>query len=171
MPRMERRPTWRSALAITLTFSCVAVGILTLPLGCASGGSGSGDAGSSAENLAPRMSDVHRYSMKLGHAIQTRHPRLASFYAGEVAQSLEQIRDTFPEHEGYPVAELIDQIALPSVLPLQGTTRREAWEESERLYGVMIDKCNACHAATEREFLVVEVPSGPPPDGQAFTPD
>ena len=120
--------------------------------------------------LAPYMDLMQRHGAKLGYAIQARNLKLSEFYLHEIEESLEEIAAEIPEHDGYPIARLIDQVALPGLAPLEEAMTIRSWSRIDEAYVAMIDTCNACHAATEHEFLVILPAEGEPPFMQRFAP-
>lgn len=147
-----------SAALAALVLACV------LAVRCDGGLQGSGE----RLELAPYMGHLQSYGQKLGYAIEGREPRLAGFYLDEIAEVEDEIRRRVPEHDGFPVANLIGVIAEPAVSELRSALAEEDWERATTAYGGLIDSCNRCHAATEHEFIVITEPAGPPPWNQEF---
>lgn len=131
---------------------------------------GGGDAagGAAGENLSRAMGEAQRHAAKLGHAIDARNGPLAGYYAGELDETLRAIARDHEVHEGYPVADLVRELALPAVRPVADAVAARDWIEAERAYAAALDTCNACHAATEKEFVVVLPADGPPRFFQRF---
>ena len=160
------RPIRSTAIPHPLLATLVACAVATLP-GC---GSADGDAVEQPAELAPYMTQAQHHSQKLGYSIRAKNQPLADFYLDELREVLEHAADEIPEHDGYPIAQLIGEIALPGLEPVESAVARGKWELAWIEYGTMIDTCNACHAATEHEFLVVLPAAGEPPFNQDFTP-
>ena len=120
-------------------------------------------------DLAATMGEMQRQSMKLGYAIQGRNQPLAAFYLHEVEEvlnSLEQIE----HHEEMPIAQPARTILRPLLPPLSESIGNSDWDAASTGYASLVHGCNRCHTATEHEFVVVTVPTGPPPFNQSFTP-
>jgi hypothetical protein len=120
-------------------------------------------------DLAVLMGEMQRHSMKLGYAIEARNPALAAFYLHEVEEALEGL-EAIEEHDDFPIAAPARTIMRPLLDPLQRSVDGD-WPSAAAAYAALIDGCNRCHGATEHEFVVVTVPSGPPPYNQKFSVD
>ena len=142
--------------------------LLALAFVAACGGSAGPSTPQASTDLAPWMADVQRTHDKLGRAIRARNPRLARYYGGELDQRLSEVRDAFPKHETWPVGALIDKLALPALPPLDEAIQLRDWDRVDRLYSEVTETCNSCHAATERDYLVILPPSDVSPYAQEF---
>lgn len=107
------------------------------------------------ERLDAQMDRLQRRTSKLGLAIDARNLRLAAYYLETLDGSLDAIAASVPEQDGYPIARLIDQVARPALAPLDEALTVRSWPRVEAAYGALIETCNACHAATERDYLVM----------------
>ena len=124
--------------------------------------------------LAPYMSDLQRFSQKLGYAIQARNGELGRFYMHEVEQALKEAAEQVPEYEGHDIAGLSEELFIPSLEQLdqrlEAPEGEEAWAQIDKAYQNMIGACNTCHVQSDHGFIVIEEPDGEPPFNQRFEP-
>jgi len=103
--------------------------------------------------LAPFMSNLSRYTHKLGLAIYASNQELSLFYLEEVEESLEEIAEKVPVHDGLPIRESIQTIIEPTYEPVKKGLQAQEWRGAREAYQVLVQACNRCHAATEHKFI------------------
>jgi hypothetical protein len=119
--------------------------------------------------LALHMSRLQRWTHKTALALQAQNPSLADFYLHEMEESIETIQTEAPTYEGHAIADLTEKMLVPSVEALDGALDDRDWDAvHERLQNVA-QSCNQCHAATEHEFVTVDLEDVPNPYAQDFT--
>lgn len=129
---------------------------------------GQDSTGGGNPQLASHMSDVQRYTDKLGYALEARNGPLASFYLAQIDESMQIIITRFPDHEGKSVGSLAKTLTVPKINPLQQSIKSEKWNDADDRYTALIDSCNQCHASTFNQYIVVEPPVGDAPWSQQF---
>jgi hypothetical protein len=114
------------------------------------------------------MSELQRYSQKLGYAIEGENQRLADFYMHEIDAVLSEIEAEVPVYSGIAIPEHVRALMRPSVEPVGQAIDAEDWEQAQQRYEAMISACNACHNATDFGFIKITPASGDPPFNQTF---
>jgi len=117
------------------------------------------------------MSDLQQYTDKLGYAINARNDVLAEFYLDEVDQTMSMIQAQFPQYEGRNIASLSKALTAPKIPPLRTALDDTDWGATRPAYSALVESCNECHAATFRQFIRIQEPTGTPPWAQRFKPD
>ena len=121
--------------------------------------------------LALHMSRLQRWTHKTALALQARNPALADFYLHEMEESIETIQTEAPTYEGHPIADLTEEMLVPSVEALDGALDDRDWDAvGERLQN-LAHSCNQCHASTEHGFVNVDLRDVPNPYAQDFSAD
>ncbi len=153
---------------------CVFVGGTT---GCApnEGNATDDEVGASEESehaeLALHMSRLQRWTHKTALSLQARNPTLAEFYLHEMEESIETIQKEAPTYEGHAVADLTEQMLVPSVEALDGALDDREWTAVEEQLQNLEQSCNQCHAATDHGFVKVDLQDVPNPYAQDFSKD
>jgi hypothetical protein len=112
--------------------------------------------------LAGYMSDLQHHTHKLTLSIEAENGALADFYLHEVGEIAEQVEQLFPEHDGVPVARLVEDLLAPRLAALRESLAHSRWDEARRGLGELVSACNGCHAATGHAFIRVEVTTANP---------
>lgn len=120
--------------------------------------------------LAIAMSQLQYFSHKLALSVEARNAELAGFYLHEVEEVAESIRDEIPDYEGYPIGPLVDSMLMPQIEALEDNLDTPAWDAAAEGLGAVVEGCNACHAATDHGFIVIELAAGSNPYMQSFQP-
>jgi mono/diheme cytochrome c family protein len=120
--------------------------------------------------LATYMGELHRFSQKLGYAIEGRNGPLAGFYVHEVEEVIEQLARV-KEHDGLPIGQMTQTMAVPLIEPLDRAIQVGDWPAATGHYLGLIQSCNTCHIATQHAFIEILPASGPAPFNQRFTAD
>jgi hypothetical protein len=107
--------------------------------------------------LASYMSDLQHHTHKLTLSIEARNGALADFYLHEVGEIAEQVEELFPEHDGVPVARLVEDLLAPRLVALREALAHSRWDEARGDLGELVAACNGCHAAAGHGFIRVEV--------------
>lgn len=120
------------------------------------------------EELAPYMGLMQRYSQKLGYAIRAGNGELAGFYVHELEETAESLIDEVPVHDGLPIARTTETMLMPKLERMERALAGDDRQETAAAYEAVIGGCNACHTATEHDFIVIEPARGEPPFNQRF---
>ncbi len=122
--------------------------------------------------LAPFMSRLQVFSQKLGYSIRARNVELAGFYLHEMVETIEEVQQKVPMHDGRPIGEMAGQTVVPELEGLEQALRSSdsSWERRWKLYQDMISRCNDCHVATAHGYIKILPAEGQSPFNQKFTP-
>ncbi|MEM7282577.1 MAG: hypothetical protein AAF438_13220 [Pseudomonadota bacterium] len=106
--------------------------------------------------LAAYMGDMQRYLHKLQLAIRAGNVEVAKFYLHELEEVSGEVIDNVGTYEGYAIGSLTQQMLMPEIERLEGSIQSgdEAIDSVDRMMGV----CNACHVATDHDFIVIDWP-------------
>jgi hypothetical protein len=107
--------------------------------------------------LATQMGDLQLHTHKLMLSVAAENHALAEFYLHEVHEIAEQVEVLFPEHDGVPVAALVEALLVPRLAALEESLEGGRWESVRSELGQVVDACNACHAAADHDFIRVEL--------------
>jgi cytochrome c553 len=120
--------------------------------------------------LGKAMGYVQRFAEKLYWAGSAGNWKLAAFYIHETEEMLEEIVEHKPVKNGHDIAKLVTQMAVPSLEELEEAVKQENAVLFEQKYKVLINTCNACHAASGMNVVQVKVPQLNTYAGQRFEP-
>lgn len=112
--------------------------------------------------LAAFMANLQHHTHKLNLSIAAENPELAAFYLHEVDEVAEQVEQLFPEHDGAPVAALVESLLHPRLRALRAALDASRWDEARSGLADLVAGCNACHAAAGHAFIRVEVTDANP---------
>lgn len=123
-----------------------------------------------APEIAPFMALLQRYSQKAGYSIAAKNDTLALFYLEEIEETLAEIYKV-DEVEGTPIGQPAKIIMPELISALKKSVQQKQWKQSAANYSNLIDGCNRCHAATERQYVKIlpATKSGPNPYNQDFS--
>jgi hypothetical protein len=107
--------------------------------------------------LATQMGGLQLHTHKLMLSIAAENLPLAEFYLHEVHEVAEQLEVLFPEHDGVPVAALVEALLVPRLTAHENALEGGRWESVRSELGQLVDACNACHAAADHGFIRVEL--------------
>lgn len=116
------------------------------------------------------MAWLQRWTTKLWYAGDAGNWRLADFYLHETEGTLEDIIAAGVIEDGHDISSLLQGMLMPQIEAMEAAVDEQSPDLFRQHYQAMVTQCNACHVATEHEFLVIEIPSGPPPFAQSFAP-
>ena len=109
--------------------------------------------------LATFMGHLQIMAHKLNLSIVAENAELSAFYLHEVEEVLEQIEALFPNHDGYPVGEMVTAFAMRALDPVDVAVASGNWTFASQSYGRFVESCNACHGATGHPFIVIKMSS------------
>ncbi len=115
--------------------------------------------GETEPKLATFMGHLLTMAHKLNLSIVAENSELSAFYLHEVDEVLEQIEALFPDHDGYPVGEMVTAFAMRALGPVDAALSAKDWTLTSQSYGRFVESCNACHGATGHPFIRVTMTS------------
>ena len=122
-----------------------------------------------SEPLSFYMGDMQRYSQKLGAAIAQQNKPLARFYTEEIQENIGFIKTEFKKYDQLPIGTQI-QMLDPPALSVRKAVEGANWSQARQKYEQMVQVCNACHAAAQRPYVVIEPVDEAPAFNQRFKP-
>jgi hypothetical protein len=120
-----------------------------------------------ADELIVQMGLMQRHLQKLDLSVQAGNETLAGFYIHELEELIESIADAGVVYHGYPVGAMTETQLPPAIETLEAALGAGA--DADAAVGELVDRCNACHAATDRPWLVITRARGNP-FNQDFSP-
>ncbi len=122
--------------------------------------------------LAPFMGRMQVFSQKLGYSLQAQNAELAGFYLHELEETIEEIQELVPTHDGSPIGKMAEQMMVPVMEQLEKAlkTKTTTWQRRWPLYKDIIATCNDCHRATAHSYIRITPAQGHPPFNQDFRP-
>ena len=108
--------------------------------------------------LADSMRELEVLTHKLGLAFDATNFKLTQFYHRESFYKSLEIMKTFPDYEGDPVAKLMSSTLLDSYYNIKDGIDHipTDFKVLSVEYDTLINRCNACHAATNRASLKIK---------------
>lgn len=154
----------------------LAAALVVLPwlVACPGNGGSAGAPATSSARVAPRttaelMTSLHHFHDKLGYALEAGNQPLAAFYLAKVEETLTAAEDLAPL-EGLPVSSMIPAMMSSSIQVITPQIAQGELAKATETYRGMTMACNSCHAATRREYIVIQPASGKAPFNQQFAP-
>jgi hypothetical protein len=123
--------------------------------------------------LALLMADLQRLTHKLALSADAGNVRLASFYLHEIGVQLQKIQTEAPDYEGLPIAVLVDRMAAPVLDSFRALLDGEEKPDRRKMLrglDALVQSCNACHAATQHDFIRITRGTEVNPFNQSFAP-
>lgn len=121
------------------------------------------------EGLAALMHTLQTHAHKLQLSVAARNSDLAYFYLHELEETAERVADEIEEYDGYPIGDLMREMLLPQIEPLEEAVKARDWESSDARFAKMLKSCNACHLVAGHGFIRI-VPAEGNPFAQDFRP-
>ncbi len=107
---------------------------------------------------------------KLWFAGKARNWALAAYEIDEIKEGLADAAKTNPEHEEFPVADMIKLILDPALDGVEKAVRAGDGAKFEAAFDNLSRACNACHTAAHKAFIRIQRPTAPPLTNQNFAP-
>ncbi len=113
--------------------------------------------------LASYMGSLQRHTLKCGLAIQSGNKELVEFYLHEIEETLEEIEERIPEHDGIVIAKRSQNFMTPKLKQFDRSVDSGDWKRIKSDYKGLVAGCNDCHQATEHGFIRIspEIPANP----------
>jgi hypothetical protein len=115
------------------------------------------------------------------HTLQLRHAKLwfagtagnwelAAFEVHEIEENLERIARWHQDSENIAMGPAIKVHMQAGQYALEQSIARRNTAEFRNAFDRLTQGCNACHRATEHEFIVIQRPTSEPVSNQTWTP-
>jgi len=105
--------------------------------------------------LVEIMSAMEYFSHKLNLAVEHRNTTLASFYAHELEEIIEQAEEV-ESYDNYPVGAMVKSMLVPAFEKFEDALDDGDWNTISGRFDSVVEACNACHAATAHAFIRVQ---------------
>lgn len=106
------------------------------------------------DDLVALMGGMQTFAHKLQLAIDHDNAALASFYAHELEEVIEQTTEA-ADYEGHAIGPLTSAMLLPAFGLLEDSLASGDILTSGQRFDAVITACNACHQATEHGYIVI----------------
>ena len=120
--------------------------------------------------LAMAMGHLQRFADKLYFAGKAKNWKLSDFYAHELEEVMEEIIDHQIIEDEKNVSDLVERMALPSLVALDEVIDLQDAAGFMDAYTGLVTSCNSCHAMMEHEFIRIKIPTIPSFSNQDFNP-
>ena len=118
--------------------------------------------------VADVMTKLQRNMNKLWFAGSSQNWVLANFYVKELEEAEDVIAEQNVVDESYNLSQLMKVMGKPSIKELASTINAQDQAKFKEKYINVVNNCNACHASTKHEFLVIKQPTAPAYDNQDY---
>ena len=95
---------------------------------------------------------------------------LADYQIDELKEGLEDAAKHVPTYKDMPVGQMIETMAIKPIGEVENAIKAKSRTQFDSAFDKLTEACNACHAATNRPFIVVQRPNGSPFPNQSFAP-
>jgi hypothetical protein len=150
--------------------------VLCLALSVAAAGCGPADEDSAdlEQRLRPGlhtlMTELQYRHANLWFSGDAENWPLADHQIHEMEELLEAIEEYHPEYRGTEIREVLRTMMHPAVEALESAVEARDAATFRTAFDDLTLRCNACHTATERPYLVVQRPTAPPLTNLRFEP-
>lgn len=120
--------------------------------------------------LAEYMFRLQIYTHKLSLSVENENADLADFYMHELEETTEDIIENIKEYEGHKISELTKTMLEPAMEPVEKSLDKRDWPAARKHRDALIQSCNACHTATQHEFIKITPGTENNPYNQDFSP-
>lgn len=120
------------------------------------------------QEIAPLMLRLQTHMDKLYWAGQAQNWPLAAHYAGKLGETLDTITKAKIVNDGVNVSALAGPMLSASLKNLEKAVADK--KDFKAAYTATIGSCNGCHAAAQRAFIKIKIPTRPIFDNQDYTP-
>ena len=116
----------------------------------------------SERELAVHMARLSYHTHKLDLSVASQNQPAAAFYLHELNEVVEAIEAAFPDYEGHPVANLMNDDLGAKLALLETSIDGANWDAANRNMVKLIGGCNQCHSKTGYAELRVRQTSNNP---------
>lgn len=108
-------------------------------------------------DLIGNMGAMQYFSHKLDLSIRAQNRELVDFYVHEIEETLAETTE-IEEYHGKPIGELAEAMLAPAFERFEQAVDDGSgdWEAIDGRFGELIDACNACHQATEYDYINIQ---------------
>ena len=124
----------------------------------------------SPTDIADYMTKLQRHVNKLYFAGKLENWPLADFYVEEIEETVNEIVRKELTDGPVDISGLIPALMNDEILELERAVAQKNLPEFGKHYQTLISNCNACHTATKRPYLVIDLPRTPIFDNQNYAP-
>jgi len=123
-------------------------------------------------DLGAMMGQQQMRHIKLWFAGDAGNWKLAAYELGELKDGFDEIVQYHKTHKESPVPidEAVESMVREPLAELAKAIEKKDKAEFRKTYDVVTDACNACHQATNYDFLVIVRPKANPYANQVFAP-
>lgn len=107
---------------------------------------------------------------KLWFAAKARNWPLAAYELGEIKEVMGDVMDFVPVFKNLPLAQMMDAVVTKEIVDLEHAVEAKDFRKFASAYDNLNKACNACHAGTENEFVVIKRPTQPAFTNQDYKP-
>ena len=107
---------------------------------------------------------------KLWFAAKARNWPLAAYELGEIKEVMGDVQDFVPVFKNLPLAQMMDAVVTKEIVDLEKAIEAKDFKKFAAGYDALNKACNACHAGTENEFVVIKRPTTPAFTNQDYRP-
>lgn len=130
-------------------------------------------AATAVEPYAPGLGDfmtayVQPHHIKLWLAGSMGNWRLAAYEADELGETFDDISSYQAVWKSVPVAQLVKAMIEPALKNVDAAITGKNITNFKSAYAALTAACNACHVATQHEFVRIKVPAADPFSDQSF---
>ena len=115
---------------------------------------GASEAGEQVDPVVPIMTSMHSFLYKAGLSLRKDNLELADFYLHEIEEMNHQLKQ-IQEFEGNKIAEPATELLEPHLQKMAKTIDTGDSRAALSDMQAVIDGCNACHAATNHDFIYI----------------
>jgi Zn-dependent M28 family amino/carboxypeptidase len=95
---------------------------------------------------------------KLGLAGHDENWPLANYAIREIQQSFTAITKSIPRWRGLPVPELVEAAVGQPIKAVAAAIKQKDTQKFAEAYSQLTQGCNACHATSDHQFVVIKAP-------------
>lgn len=119
--------------------------------------------------IAVPMGRMQRYADKLYFSGKAENWKLAEFYLEEIDEQAEEVEEANAFEDEVSLSSLIESMLEPQIDSLSESVKNQDKAEFIKRYGILIETCNACHAAAHHEYISIKVPAASSITNQNYT--
>ncbi len=154
----------RQTLSFVLAAAVVVVGVLVLiSLTLESSDNETSNSSDPPPDLLQMMVLSERFLEKTHLAASAGNWELATFYAHELEELAEDLRDADVRKNDVELTPLARDAFLPSAEALYDAARDQDADSYWEAYRAVVSSCNACHTASGYEFIRIQEPASRQP--------
>ena len=110
--------------------------------------------------LAVLMKNIQYFTHKLGLTLQAQNRPLATFYAHELEEGLQDIY-ALERHDTLPIGQIAKKL-MPQPLSVLAQTIKNQEQDPNEAFQKLLNACNQCHEATQHGFIRIIAPTNNP---------